>query len=60
MCPRLQGPGTLRVLLKDLAALAGPLIALARILAAGLLGWTASDAVASIAIGGFWGWSPSS
>jgi cation diffusion facilitator family transporter len=46
-----KDPALFTVLLEDLAALAGLLIALAGTIAADLLGWIAADAVASIAIG---------
>lgn len=46
-----KDPALFTVVLEDLAALAGLLIALAGTIAADLLGWIAADAVASIAIG---------
>lgn len=46
-----KDPALFTVLLEDLAALAGLVIALAGTMAADLLGWMAADAVASIAIG---------
>ena len=46
-----KDPALFTVLLEDLAALAGLLIALAGTMAADVLGWIAADAVASIAIG---------
>ena len=46
-----KDPALFTVVLEDLAALAGLLIALAGTITADLLGWIAADAVASIAIG---------
>jgi cation diffusion facilitator family transporter len=46
-----KDPALFTVLLEDLAALAGLLIALVGTIAVDLLGWIAADAVASIAIG---------
>jgi len=46
-----KDPALFTVVLEDLAALTGLLIALAGTIAADLLGWIAADAVASIAIG---------
>ena len=46
-----KDPALFTVLLEDLAAIAGLLIALAGLVGAQVLGWTAGDAIASIIIG---------